>query len=77
VAFPDEEEWWSRERACDRIGISTRTFNRYVGAGVRAVKLNGTVFVQSGPFMAEYRRRLIARRDSRFKSQPPEDLDDD
>lgn len=74
--FPDEEEWWSRERACRRIGISSRTFNRYLDAGVLAAKVDGTVYVQSGPFMAEYRRRLIARRDSRFKVQPDQSRDD-
>ncbi|MGU3411473.1 hypothetical protein ACLBWP_15300 [Microbacterium sp. M1A1_1b] len=75
--LPDDDEWWTKERACRHLGITARTFNRYIDAGVLAVKVNGTVFVQRGPFLAEYRRRLIARRDSRFKSHPPEDADDD
>jgi hypothetical protein len=70
--FPDDEEWWSKDRACSHIGITARTFNRYIDAGVLAVKVNGTVFVQRGPFLAEYRRRLVARRGSRFKSHPAE-----
>ena len=74
--LPDDEEWWTKERACRHIGITARTFNRYIDAGVLAVKVNGTVYVQRGPFLAEYRRRLVARRDSRFKSQPPEEPDD-
>lgn len=45
MGFPDEDEWWSKQRACDRIGISARTFSRYIEAGVRAVKVDGTVFV--------------------------------
>lgn len=76
MAFPNEDEWWSKERACDRIGISARTFSRYIDAGVRAVKVDGTVFVQSGSFMAEYRKRLIARRESRFKVRAHADPDD-
>lgn len=76
MGFPDEDEWWSKERACDRIGISARTFSRYIEAGVRAVKVDGTVFVQSGPFMAEYRKRLVARRDSRFRARAHGDPDD-
>ena len=74
--LPDDEEWWTKERACSHIGITARTFNRYIDAGVLAVKVNGTVYVQRGPFLAEYRRRLVALRDSRFKSQPPEEPDD-
>ena len=74
--LPDDEEWWTKERACSHIGITARTFNRYIDAGVLAVKMNGTLYVQRGPFLAEYRRRLVARRDSRFKSQPPEEPDD-
>jgi len=44
--LPDDEEWLIKERACSHIGISGRTFNRYIDAGVLAVNVNGTVFVQ-------------------------------
>ena len=46
--LPDDEEWWTKERACSHIGITTRTFNRYIDAGVLAVKMNGTLYVQRG-----------------------------
>ncbi|WNY33269.1 hypothetical protein Q9Q99_14080 [Curtobacterium flaccumfaciens] len=74
--LPGDEEWWTKERACRHIGITARTFNRYIDAGVLTVKVNGTVYVQRGPLLTEYRRQLLARRDSRFKSQPLEEPDD-
>jgi hypothetical protein len=61
----DDDDWWSKDEACARLEISTRTFETYVQGGMPVVKIRRQVFVRPDIIRAEYRRRKMATKATR------------
>ncbi|WIA95817.1 hypothetical protein [Curtobacterium sp. MCBA15_004] len=62
--MPDDT-WWTKQQACQRLGISTRQFEYYVADGMPVVKLGRQVHVRRTIIQAEYRRRRLRQKGSR------------
>jgi hypothetical protein len=68
------DEWWSKQQACDHLGVLPRRFEKYVAGGMPVVKIGRQVFVRRSVVQAEYRKRRLATKETRAKTRSAEDV---
>jgi hypothetical protein len=65
--------WWTKQQACEHLGIGARRFEKYVQDGMKVVKIGRNVYVRPDVIQTEYRRRQAASKASRHAADPAVD----
>jgi predicted site-specific integrase-resolvase len=68
------DDWWTKEQACEHLGITMRTLNRYIADGVRTYRPDvrtSTRYVRREEVQAKYRDRRIGQKQGRATRRDP------